>query len=1050
MRMPSPIGLGLLPAAVVWLAVLPPAALAQEESPAATRQYAAAARLQNLKSYGVAAEQWQEFLDQFQADPRVDEASYNLGVCYYLDGKLDQALATFQRVVKQFPKSDKLEDAYLYLGATQYGIAKAGKTEMCDSAVRTFDTLLAKFSRGRFVPDALYFRGECLYMQGKRQEAADSYRQLIRGDPKHKYAADASYALGVCQQELNQHAEAGRTYETFLKSYSDHPLVPEVTLRWGETLTAGGQYGEAVKRFAAAASTAGFELADYAAVRQADCLAQMKRYAEAAAVYASVLSKFPGSQQTGRAALAGGKCYYLAGNYSRVRDLLEKVLGGGGPSASEAAHWLARSWLKQNQPARALEAVEKVLPQARRDKSPFLPQLLMDQADAVYEIPQRRKESIALYAALGRTYKDDPAAPQALYMAAFAALEHGENTMALEQADAFLAAHADHELVPDVSHIEAEGQLLLGRLAEAEKGYAELLRRHSDHPEAELWKVRRAVALRLQKKYRELVQALEPVLGEIRRPELAAEARFLMGLSQVELKQYGPAVKSLEASLAAEPKWRAADETLLALARAHAGLKDYEKAKSILGKLIGEFPKSSVLDAAHYRLGECYGRTGDFQPAATEFQRVIGSWPDSPLAPHAMHELGCTQIELGDDAAAEETLSILLQKYPQHALAATARFSRGMARRRLDKLPLAAEDLQAFLATGPPREEKSNARYLLGLCQTGLGQHEPAIATFQTLLREDAGYANADNVLYQLAWAMKLSGKETEAARTFGQLAADYPDSARAAEADYHVGDAAYEKKDYQQAALAYYRSMRKAGKSDLGERASHKLGWAYYHQKEFENALKTFRYQRATYPQGTLAPDAAFMEAECLFAQGKHREALSAYEQIGKLPDEGFQALALLHAGQAAGQLNEWKKSLQLLDRCARQFPDATCAVEAFYERGWAQQNLGDLDAAEKSYQRVIAGTASELAARAQFMIGEIQFGRKDHKEAVRSYFKVMAYGFPTWQAEATFEAARCFEVLGQSDQAVKLYRELVEKFPESDKVQPANKRIQDLLGNP
>ncbi|OHB80235.1 MAG: hypothetical protein A2V98_02210 [Planctomycetes bacterium RBG_16_64_12] len=1038
---------GLLFAALVLASSFSEAARAQEETAPATRQYAAAAKLQNLKSYDLAAEAWLKFIKEFETDPRVGEAYYNLGVCYYLDNKLDPARAALAAVVEKFPKLEKLEAAYLYLGVTQYGIAQTGKVEMCDSAVQTLDALIAKFPQGEFLPDALYYRGESLYLRGKKQEAIASYRQLIDKYPKHSFAAEASYAMGVCQEELGQHEEAARTYEAFLKTFPEHALAPEVNLRRGETLLAAGQPDQAAERFGAAAAAPGFALADYAAIRQADCRAQMKQYVEAAALYESVLTRFPQSEHAGRATVAGGKCYYEAGKYAEARQLLAKLLSAGGLPGYEAAHWIARSWLKEKQPAKGLEAIESVLAKALADKSPTAAQLEMDRADAVCEIPERKKESIELYASLAGKYPNDPIAPQAQYMAGFAALECGESAAALKQANAFLAAHPDHELLADVMHIKAESHLLLNQSAEAAAQYGQLLERYPDHPDAELWKVRRGLALHLEKKYQETVDALGPAMAEIRRPDLVAEARYLIGASQLELQQYEAAVASLEASIAAQPGWRQADETLLALARAYGQLKNLEKAKAAAGKLIAEFPQSKVLDKAHYRLGEYSYLSGDYAAAATAYRKVTESWPQSPLAPYALHELGCAQMDSNDNAGAEQSLSTLLEKYPNSELAPTARFSRGMARHRLQNFAPAIEDFQAFLASNPPQAEKSNARYLLGLCQMGLKQHEPAIATFRALVEEDPQYSNADNTLYQLAWALKLSGKESEGAKLFQQLTTQFPDSPRAAEAYYHAGEFMYQTKDFKQAAVAYYRAMKKAGKSELDEKAAHKLAWSYHHQESFDNAQKTFRYQLATYPQGALAQDAAFMEAECFFQQDKFQEALAAFSQVKGLSNKDFQTLHLLHAGQAAAQLEEWEKSLQFLGQCTDQFPDSTYAPQAFYEQGWAHQKLGNFDQAVKLYEKAISLADGETAARAQFMIGEVQFGQKEYKEAVKSYFKVMyGYSHETWQAEATFEAARCFEVLEKVDQAVKLYRELLEKFPNSTRAPLAKERLQEL----
>jgi TolA-binding protein len=86
--------------------------------------------------------------------------------------------------------------------------------------------------------------------------------------------------------------------------------------------------------------------------------------------------------------------------------------------------------------------------------------------------------------------------------------------------------------------------------------------------------------------------------------------------------------------------------------------------------------------------------------------------------------------------------------------------------------------------------------------------------------------------------------------------------------------------------------------------------------------------------------------------------------------------------------------------------------------------------------------------------MEGEVLFEQGNHKDAIKAFFKV-AYGFGErqappafhpWQAQATFEAARCFEVLEKPDQARTLYAELVERYPDSEHVPAARKRLEAL----
>ncbi len=97
--------------------------------------------------------------------------------------------------------------------------------------------------------------------------------------------------------------------------------------------------------------------------------------------------------------------------------------------------------------------------------------------------------------------------------------------------------------------------------------------------------------------------------------------------------------------------------------------------------------------------------------------------------------------------------------------------------------------------------------------------------------------------------------------------------------------------------------------------------------------------------------------------------------------------------------------------------------------------------------YEKVIAKTGREAAARAQLGIGEIQFQQKNYAEAKKSFFKTAyGYSYPRWQAEATYQSGRCFEALGKKEEAIKQYRELIEKYPQSDQTPLGKQRIEDL----
>ena len=1009
----------------------------------ATRQFTAAMALENREDYARAAREWVKFIDTYRTDPRLDRAFHALGVCYLKTHKLRPATESFQIVLDHFPTSELVEPAYLDLGLSQFARGQSGEQAMYAQAITTLSALVAKYPRGNTIPQAIFCLGECYYAQGRKQEAARMYAQVVDNYPRHDLGATAMYDLGVAQQELEQQEAAGKTFDAFVERYPENPLVPEVHLRRGESLFSSGQYEAAAKHFAAAAIP-GFNLADRAMARQAVALAKSKQFRAAAAVYEAMQVKFPHSQYLSMAGLSGGKCYFQAGEFAKAQTLLQRAVAD--PAlAGEATHWLARILLKKHQPAEALAAVEKIL--AESDPRAIATQLLMDRADALDELPQRRGEAIAAYAELAAKHPQDPLAPQAAQMAGFTALARGDYAAAAHFAAEFLHRYPDHPLAADALYVAAESALQLGRFADAQTQFERLLKKYPGHADAPTWKVRRGLAFYLAKQYAETVAFLQPLLPDIRNLELLAEAQYLIGSSQADLKQYAEAIHALEASLAAAPRWRQADDALLVLAFCRRQKNDLVKAQIALRRLIAEFPESGSIERAWFRLAEyCYAGN-DFPAAAKAYQQVLDRWGQGSLAPHAALGLSWSRLNQGDYRGAEQAATLLLEKYREPKLVPRARYVRGMARQQLKELREAGEDLQAFLAGEPNGPEKSDARYLLALCQVGLGRQADAVVTLAGLLRDDSAYAAGDKVLYELGWAEKSLGKEKAAADAFRRLAEAHPKSLLAGESALLAGEFDYRGGGWAAAAAMYQAAVASAGKTDLGEKAAHRLGWAYFRQGKFAAAAEAFQQQRLGWPAGPLAGDGTFMEAESLAKQGKWAAALAVYAAVRNPSGKDFAVLTSLHAAAAAAEINQWEKSLDWLGKAARQFPDSSFLPEILYEQGRALQNLGRGDEAIRGYQQVIAKSDQEFAARAQLMIGKIQSEKKDYAEAIKSFIKVSyGYSYPKWQAEATDEAARCYENLGKKAEAIKQYQELLNNFPQSERATAARERLKGL----
>jgi TolA-binding protein len=1017
-----------------------------EESPAATRQYAVAAAFQGRKLPKLAAEEWRKFLADFPNDPRRDKAQHALGVCLMDDGQLDAGIRAFQALVASSPKYEQLDAVYLNLGVALSRRARSKKSADDERAAdKAFADVIQEFPKSGLVTRALFNRAEGAFLAGRLEDAVGGYMALIRDHPKDEIVPEATYALGIAQDGLKRPADAAKTFADFAAKFPTHALAAECLVRRAEATAALKKFPEAEILFKQAAGTKGFAYADYALLRQAACLQEQGKTDEAARVYESLATTFPKSPLQARALLAAGQCRYRSGDYSKARAALAKAAEFKGPEAGESAYWTGRCLLKEKKPADALAAFEAGLSSAPVPTA--RPLLSLGRADATAAIPGRKGDAAKRYAVFAKEFPDHTEAPQALSLAAFAALEAGESAAAKTHAADFLARYPHHALRPEALFALAEAELRLNRFEEAAARFRELTESAPNSPRAEESRVRRGLALSLQRKHDEAIGSLSADLPRLKTKALVAEANSLIGRAHAARNEFDAAVKALNAALEAKPDWSQGDETRLVLAHCLLALKRPADAESELKKLIAGFPKSPILDRAYLRLAECAWDQGRLDAALTAYRESARRASNGPAASAAWAGVGRTLYRQGNAKGAVEAFDMALRKDGRNTAVPRTRYFRALAEHQIGKETSAIEDVDAFLASKPEGDESFDARFLKGLCQAAAGQQAGAVDTFAAILKERPGYAQSARVEYELAFSQTLLKRDKEAAETFRRVATTNPSGPLAAEAWFRLGELEYAAGRFADAAKDYANAAVKGTDAALKEKAQHKLGWCAFKQKDFAGAAAAFDRQVAEAPGGSLVHDGRYMAAESEFQQAHWRAALDRLLKVIDAKPPAYHARALHRAGQCAGQLKDWSASATYYKDLLAAAPKFAQAPEARYGLGWALQNLEQYPQAIDAYQQVTRETDTETAAKAQFMIGECLFAEKRHADAAPQFLKA-AYGYPyeEWAGNAHFEAARCFEILKQGEQARESYRVLAEKYPKHPKAKLAAERLKEL----
>ncbi len=977
--------------------------VAAESSPAARAAYASAAALQNREAWDIAAEEWQSLIADHPDDPLVAKARYYLGICQLKAGDWSAAEQTLAQVAGSTADADTLAAARWELARGHFRAAQAAGTPPAfATAAESLRQFLKQHPEHPEADSAAHLLGEATWQAGQRKKAIADWQRFRSQYPKSKRLPEVLYALGVGLVELDQPAEAVAVFAEFATQFPEHPLAADVAIWRADGLLATGQQDDAVTVLTPLAAAAG-PRQPAALSRLADLQWLAENWPAAAESFSRLAAIETDPQRAEQATLSAGRAEANAGRTAEAVAIYRQLLAAPTTVTLEAAHLLAAIQLAAGQPEQAIVDIDRVLAKPPAAPAGLLAQLTLDRADALWAIPDRRTEAVAGYKKLAADFPDQPAAAAAVSMLALASLTDKQPAAALSQAERFLTQYAKTataEAVRDIEAIRAEALLETGQPGPAARQLGQLLGKHRDWPRRE--------------------------------------------------------------------------EALLLLARAERDAGNLPAAVATVEQCLKEFPDGPQADLAWYRLGQLRQQTDDLPAAIAAFRKSVQAKPAGSLAAWSLLASGWCHESSGDLAAAEQRWSELISRHPDSTAAASAVLARGDVRYRRGDYAGGLADAEQMLtpdsaAAGDSATAgrldaaaRSEARLLAGLCLLGLKRYPEAADRLRALLAETPTLPAADQALFQLGLAESLSGKPAAAGKAFTRLVEAFPDSPYAADAWLQLGEERFAADAWEAAAKAYQQAItaapRAAAANDLLEQARHKLGWSYLMQNRPGEAAQAFAAQLEDAPSGPLAADAQALRADALARANKSVAALKAFTAAladpAKLSSPELRATTFIRAAETAAGAKDWKQSLQFAEGLLAFEPESLQANAARYAAGWARQNLGEFDAAVADYCRVAEADRSELAARARFMEGEVLFEQGDHKEAIKSFFKA-AYGFGAtdapaayhpWQAQATFEAARCFEVLQRPDQARKLYAELLDRYPACQQADAAGRRLEAL----
>lgn len=223
----------------------------------------------------------------------------------------------------------------------------------------------------------------------------------------------------------------------------------------------------------------------------------------------------------------------------------------------------------------------------------------------------------------------------------------------------------------------------------------------------------------------------------------------------------------------------------------------------------------------------------------------------------------------------------------------------------------------------------------------------------------------------------------------------------------------------------------------------------------DYANALSTYQKIIDRDPSAPSAHRAYLLMGD-VYLLGTHNisQAQRVYEDLarrGKGSEEGFQARRRL--AEMARNRRDFRQAIVEYQRLLQDYPGRDEAVDFQNAIADCYFTLSDFNQARLEYETVLTRFAKqaknrEILPRAAFQVAESYFMENSCREALSAYERLQKR-FPksAYDVRAQFGIANCEEEIGNHGKALKLYAEVLPRYPNPEVVQLKIKNLKQRM---
>ena len=1007
--------------------------------------YNTALQLMNEDKLPEAAAALEDFLKKYPTSTTIPDAQYRLATLYYMTGDYDKSQVYIKKATQPPSPADIMELGYGLLPQVLAAKAAKEKTDAArktgyENAIKEFDAFLQKYPTSTQLENITYNRALACFQIGKYPEAASALRDNLKKFPKSETILESQFLLGIClmtqgafaAQEtpgaVNADADAAfaeseRLLRDIVARRIDLALLNDAQFQLGELFVSQAIFAPKEKRPALFAK--GLEAYRSLIPRETVIAAQEARIKSVRDRRLAALTAKNLVEMKALESLLEHEITKLAAVKAKGDLSLSAQIKIGQLFFQKEAYDEARLVFSQTQP----------FVQDNDQKKNILYYLTLSYAQQSHTLPAEIRQrlvdkAVENYEAFQKDYKGDEMADSLPYTIGSLFVAKAPEK-AIQYYQEGIRLYPKGRLLNDTLIAQANASIQLQQYDKALSTFQAFLKENPKKELAAAAELGMANILKETGKVDEAIAQYKKVTANYTGTPQAETAAFWIGQFQLQKGEIDAAIGSFNAFLQ-------------------------------------NFPKSELFPNAKYSLAQGYARKNDLPNALKSFKEVADEFPKTEAAPYAFFEQ--VQLLTGPDKAADRSalMQEFIRRYPDH-----------------DKIFYAYNTIAQDLLAAKKTAEA------LGIYAQMVEKHpadpQSAVALFN-IAALWTQQANSLGRYYALNEAQHEEWKQdvAKAIAAAEKLVTEYPESPQVAQGlQYLVANQKLltgAKLKTGEEVTAYFQDLATRAQDKPQTRSKILFTLASYTYET--DKAKALEQMKAAYnPALTYASADIDLYGNALLEQGNIAEAAAVFQKLANdfpnpdpahpekapLQIQDAQSVALFGLAKTLQAQKQTGPAAEKFETYKRLYPNfsPTKLLEANYGIAVAAYEAKQSDKAIPLLIQVFrTPTASvELRANAMLLHARIQEDKNELAPAIDQNLKIAVFyeSVPAVASEGLWRGGQLLEkqaaTLPQTSQnpkdptkpmqlrkALKAYKDLVAKYPDTPHINEAKGRIAAL----